>query len=699
MTSTTPHRLATVAQVEAVIGRAPAPVLAKQITALDEGCRAVLARCPLAAFGHRDADGVQRTTFVGGAPGFARVHSPTRISFPLPGARPRGPVSFTFLLPGVGETLRLNGKTAGRAGDEQLVDVLEAYVHCAQAVIRSDLWQPPVPADPAPRPEGAGPLSAPEVADFLAAARFLALSTEDGDGGSDTSPRGDLGGAAHPLDARTLAIPDRRGNKRADTLHNLVRDDRVSFAALVPGRTDVLHVSGRASITTDPDLLEPLALRGIPPHAALLVAVEHAEVTPNAALTHSRAWSPQAHARQGEVPDLMVLAGDHLAANLAARKGFVPRLLAVFTRIPGLGAFLRLVINRSYRANLREEGYGDVRLTPACAEPPPHEVEITEVRGETPDAVTLVLTSERPFDFHPGQFFTLLADLDGEPVRRSYSASSAPGGTTLELTVKRVPDGRFSTHATTALRAGDRLALRGPSGAFHLNPTETREVVLLAAGSGITPLMSMIRALLATDAPARISLLRTDRTAQDEIFADELTTLARHNPDRLTVTSARTAEQGRLDATRVGAWLTTTAPSERAHYYACGPDPLVALFRELLTTRGVPPEHVHHERYTTAAPTRVAAPQPLLVVDGARTLGSTVVEPGQTLLDAALAAGLPMPHSCTVGSCGDCAVALRAGEVTMTEPNCLPPARRAAGEVLTCVGCPLSPVTVDVSAR
>ncbi|GAA2683671.1 MULTISPECIES: 2Fe-2S iron-sulfur cluster-binding protein [Actinosynnema] len=699
MTATTSHRLATTAQVESVIGRAPAPVLAKQITALDDGCRAVLARCPLAAFGHRDADGVQRTTFVGGAPGFARVHSPTRVSFALPDARPRGPVSFTFLLPGVGETLRLNGKAAERVGDEQFVDVLEAYVHCAQAVIRSDLWQPPVPADPAPRPRGTGPLAAPDVADFLAAARFLALSTEDGEGGSDTSPRGDLAHAAHPLDARTLAIPDRRGNKRADTLHNLVHDDRVSFAALIPGRTDVLHVSGRASITTDPELLETLALKGIPPHAALLVAVEHAEVTPNAALTRSRAWTPRAHARPGEVPDLMVLAGDHLAANLAARKGFLPRLLAALTRVPGLGAVLRLVINRSYRANLRQEGYGDVRLTPTTPEPPSREVEIAEIRRETPDAVTLVLDSPHPFDFRPGQFFTLLADLDGEPVRRSYSASSAPGGTSLELTVKRVPGGRFSTRANHDLRAGDRLRLRGPSGAFHLDPAVDREVVLLAAGSGITPLMSMIRALLATDAPARIALLRTDRTAEDVIFADELADLAHRDPDRLSITQVLTADQGRPTPARVESWLTALTPSDRAAYYACGPDPLVALLREVLTARGVPPERVHHERYTTAAPTPVAAPQPLVVVDGARTLGATVVEPGQTLLDAALAAGLPMPHSCTVGSCGDCAATLRAGEVAMTEPNCLPPQRRAEGDVLTCVGCPLSPVTLDVSGR
>lgn len=118
----------------------------KQIGALDEGCRTVLARCPIAACGYRDAGGTGRTTFIGGAPGFARVHSPTRISFSLPEAGdPHGPVSLFFLLPGVGEILRVNGSVAARNGAETTIDIEEAYVHCAQAVLRSRLWQPPGP--------------------------------------------------------------------------------------------------------------------------------------------------------------------------------------------------------------------------------------------------------------------------------------------------------------------------------------------------------------------------------------------------------------------------------------------------------------------------------------------------------------------------------------------------------------------------
>ncbi|GAA1938795.1 2Fe-2S iron-sulfur cluster-binding protein [Amycolatopsis minnesotensis] len=709
MQLSTLHRMTTVDEVEATLGRAPSMIMLKQISALDEGCRIILEHCPLAGVGYRDADGLSRTTFIGGTPGFVRLHSPTRISFALPDGEAHGPVSFVFLLPGVGETLRVNGSVAKRKGAETFVDIDEAYVHCAQAVIRSRLWQPPAPAEPAPGIEGDGPLCGPGVAEFLAAAPFLALSTWDESGGGDTSPRGDWRAVARILDGRTLVIPDRKGNKRADSLYNLLQDDRLSLAALVPGRTGVLHVSGRGSITDDPALLETMALRGSPPHAALLIDVEHAEVTASEAVARSRVWSAATHLERGTAPDLMVLAGDHLAANMAeARNGVLARVLKVVGRIPGVGRVVRLVMNRAYRFGLQKEGYDDVEVgrpkrpvVAPAAENPLREVRIAEVRRETPSAVTLVLEDDghpRSFDFRAGQFFTLVTDIDGRPVRRAYSASSAPGAPRLEVTVKQVDGGRFSTHVHRNLRAGDRLSVRGPSGAFHADPAAAHEVVLVAAGSGVTPMMSMIRTLLATRAAGRIALLCSDRCAEEIIFADELRRLEKENPGRFAVTHVLTREHGRLDAEGVHGWLAGLKPSEDAQYYLCGPQALMDTVQGVLAERGVADDRVHHERYTSGGDTTPAttAPREMVVEDGAHEVGSVVVEPGQTLLDAGLAAGLPMPYSCTVGNCGDCMVRLRGGEVAMTGPNCLTPQQETDGYVLTCVGCPMSKVTLDI---
>lgn len=337
------QRLTTVEEIEDVVGRPTSMIMLKEVGALDAGSVAVLARSPIAGFGHRDAAGTSRTTFVGGRPGFARVHSPRRISFTADEPA-HGPASLVFLLPGVGETLRVNGSASTRRG-RVVLDVEQVYVHCAQAVLRSGLWKPP--ADPAPAAEvtGDGPLARPDVAGFLAGAPFLALSTWDATRGSDTSPRGDKETVARILDGRTLVIPDRKGNKRTDTLRNLVEDDRLSFAALVPGRTDVLHVRGRATITVDPAVLEPLSLRGTPPHAALLVDVEAAELTESDAAAEARLWTPTAHVDRGEAPDLMALGKAHLAANTAG----VVRLVPV--------SWLRRLMNLSYRWGLRKEGY------------------------------------------------------------------------------------------------------------------------------------------------------------------------------------------------------------------------------------------------------------------------------------------------------------------------------------------------------
>ncbi|MFD4576539.1 2Fe-2S iron-sulfur cluster-binding protein [Streptomyces sp. NPDC058417] len=710
------NRLTSVAEVEAVVGRPAAMVVRKQIRALDDGCREVLAYSPLAAFGYRDAQGTARTTFVGGAPGFAQLHSPTRISFAVPGpAAAPGPVSLFFLMPGVGEVLRVNGTaTKGGRGGRTSVDVAEAYVHCAQAVIRSRLWEPPAPAPAegtAPVP-GEGPLGAPAVGAFLAAAPFLALSTWDADGGSDTSPRGEARSVVRVLDGRTLALADRKGNRRADSLHNLLQDDRVSFAALVPGRSGVLHVRGRAVITDDPALRETLALRGTPPHLVLLIDVEHAEVTGSPAVADARPWARGGRPGAGEAPDMMALGSAHLTADTDGSGRVSGRLLKLLGAVPGLSRLMRKGIDVVYVRALRKEGYDDVRApvaaapTGPAADPEPlRRVRVAGTRRETPTATTLVLEdatgAPQGFVFRPGQFFTLVAEVEGRTLRRAYSASSVPGASRLEVTVKHVPGGRFSAHVQEGgLRTGDLLALRGPSGTFHLPEEVPEDLVLVAAGSGITPLMSMIRTRLSDpDGRDRLWLLHGSRRAEETVYGDELARLQREHPDRFAVTPHLSARDGRLDAARVRAWVTGLPASGGAHHFVCGPAPLMDLVGEVLDGLGVPQERRHRERFTPGAdvPAGAGTPWEMSVEDDGKTVGTAVVEPGQTLLDAGLAAGLPMPYSCTVGACGECVVRLRGGRVTEAGTAGLSPEQKAAGCVLTCVGSPLSEVTLDLA--
>lgn len=242
--------------------------------------------------------------------------------------------------------------------------------------------------------------------------------------------------------------------------------------------------------------------------------------------------------------------------------------------------------------------------------------------------------------------------------------------------------------------------MRGPSGSFHAEPRPPEEIVLVAAGSGVTPMMSMIRTRLA-DRPGhgRIALLYSSRSADEIIFADELARLEKESPDRLSVTHVLTRTDGRLDADGVRSWVTGLTPARDAHYYVCGPEPLMDAVKDVLTGLGVPDALVHHERYTSGAETMTAAtmPREMTVEDDGQPVGTVVVEPGQTLLDAGLAAGLPMPYSCTIGNCGDCMVRLRGGEIAQSEPNCLTPQQKADGYVLTCTGCPLSKVTLDIA--
>ncbi|MFD0885491.1 pyridoxamine 5'-phosphate oxidase family protein [Streptosporangium algeriense] len=278
-----------------------------------------------------------------------RGQGPLLLAF-LSEADASGAVSFVFLLPGVGETLRVNGSVAERSPGRIVVAVSQAYIHCARAILRSRLWDPAVPETPVPAVDD-GPLSGVGVAGFLAATPFLVVSSWDRDGGSDTSPRGDAPGSVRVIDGHTLAVPDRRGNKRADTSRNLLADDGFSAAMLVPGRTDVLHVSGTAAVTADADLLAGMALGGTAPQTALIVTVERAEVRPNQAVTAANVWDRANRVDTDTLSELMASTTRQIGVKKPALRR-PARALALFARL------LRRITDATYRRALAKEGYG-----------------------------------------------------------------------------------------------------------------------------------------------------------------------------------------------------------------------------------------------------------------------------------------------------------------------------------------------------
>jgi ferredoxin-NADP reductase len=359
----------------------------------------------------------------------------------------------------------------------------------------------------------------------------------------------------------------------------------------------------------------------------------------------------------------------------------------------------------------------------AAAEPPRppalagRPVRVEEVVRETADAVTLVLSdpSGLPFVFTPGQFFTVCLTLDGESVRRAYSASSsALQRSRLHLTIKRVAGGRVSNHLNDAVAPGDTLALLGPSGTFTVKPEigARRHLVLLAGGSGITPMMSLARTLLVVEPQTRIDLVYGNRGPADIIFADALAALAAEHAGRFTV---RHVLQSPPDGWEGGRGLLTrdvvegelgrlgALPDDTA-FFVCGPEPMMNEARAALLARGVDPARIHEERFTqphlrdgktAATPASTDRPQPITIRRrGAET--TVVATPGETVLESGLRAGVAMPFSCAMGGCAACKVRLIDGEVDMEEPNCLGPDERAARFVLACVSRAKSALTVEV---
>jgi ring-1,2-phenylacetyl-CoA epoxidase subunit PaaE len=340
-------------------------------------------------------------------------------------------------------------------------------------------------------------------------------------------------------------------------------------------------------------------------------------------------------------------------------------------------------------------------------------VEVVKVVRETDDAVSIYLREKdgSSIAFRPGQFLSVDVTIDGVPLRRAYSlASACLPGVPAHITVKRIANGRVSNHLNDTIGDGDELAVLGPSGNFTVEPrpVNERHLVMIAGGSGITPIMSILETVLRVESRSRVTLIYGNRSWKDVIFRDRLAALCNELGERLIVDHVleRPPEgwsggcgllsgdvlEARFDALGI-------RDDGMQRYFVCGPTPMMEAVRRALEQRGIDPSRIVEERFTRPED-RSAAPcsekTELVIVSKGGTDHGIQVEPGQTILEAALAAGIEMPFSCAMGGCGACRVRLSEGEVRMEEPNCLSRAEREQGYVLACVGRPLTQSSIRV---
>ncbi len=347
-----------------------------------------------------------------------------------------------------------------------------------------------------------------------------------------------------------------------------------------------------------------------------------------------------------------------------------------------------------------------------------HPLRIARLEHDTRDAVVLQFDVPAElgaaFRYEPGQHLTLKHRVDGEELRRSYSICSATQDGTLRVAIKRVPGGAFSEWAHRALKAGETIEVLPPEGRFFRGLPASggaSHQLAFAAGSGITPILSIAKTTLQSDPQARFTLVYGNRASSTVMFREELAALKDRYLDRFNLVHVLSREHqdvelfnGRIDGAKVKAlmahWLSVDDVDQA---YICGPEAMMLEVREALQACGLARDRIHVELFGTAQPVvhrkRSVAPadagcEVTLVMDGARRLFTMPRDGSVSVLDAALAAGLDVRHSCKGGVCATCRCKLVEGEVDMDANYALEDYEIARGFRLSCQSFPASAALV-----
>lgn len=350
-----------------------------------------------------------------------------------------------------------------------------------------------------------------------------------------------------------------------------------------------------------------------------------------------------------------------------------------------------------------------------------HPLNVSQVRQETLDAVTLKFEIpsdlRKSFSYLAGQYLTLRFVLNGQDVRRAYSMCSSPLDDTLAVTVKRVSGGLVSNHVADHVKPGTEVEVMPPQGKFYYapKPDQARDIYLIGAGSGITPLMSILRTALKEEPQSKVYLLYGNKTEDTIIFKAALDELEQQYPDRLQVThtlsrlrkskglsslwNRKKADwdgwRGRIDGKKIREWIAGyPAEASEANYYICGPGSLIDTAEQALVGLGIDSDFIHDERFVSAhdtgkkTTTSESATGAILRATLEGEVKEVDLKPGQSILDALIEAKHSPPYSCLAGACSTCMAKVTKGGVRMEVCYALDEDEIEQGFVLTCQSFP-----------